>query len=250
MLATAGRLDLNRGGAPVTSELKMVEMRDNGAEARKITEAADRSVSRSVYLPLLRGVTPRSLEAFDPVSQTLVSGARENTTVPTQALYLLNSTFVRQQALAFAERITSADGHDDDEAIRDGYLRVLGRAPSEGEVARARHFLGKNLHESRQIGDLACIGHGKSELSRRRRRVEGITLNGALELAQGTLERWRQSGCPGCRDNSTATADDEWIAKRRAQTRERVADRGRGHVKAPCCAHDAPLRQHRIEHPE
>jgi len=121
---------------------------------------------------------------------------------------------------------------------------------SHNTQAGARHFLGKNLHESRQVGDLTSIRYGERELSRRRRRVEGITLNDALELAQRTLERWCQSCSPGCRDNATATADDERIAKFRAQTRERVADRGRRHVKSPCRAHDAPLREHRIEHPE
>ena len=35
-----------------------------------------RARSRSVYLPLLRGITPRPLEAFDPVDQTLVTGQR------------------------------------------------------------------------------------------------------------------------------------------------------------------------------
>ena len=71
----------------------MIEMRDNGPEARSINEQADRSSYRSVYLPLLRGVTPKSLEAFDPVAQTLVTGQRESTTVPAQALFLLNSAF-------------------------------------------------------------------------------------------------------------------------------------------------------------
>ena len=64
-----------------------------------------RARSRSVYLPLLRGITPRPLEAFDPVDQTLVTGRAQVTTVPGQALYLLNSSFVRRQSLALAERL-------------------------------------------------------------------------------------------------------------------------------------------------
>jgi len=107
MLASAGRLQLKQPGGSAAQELKMKEMRDNGPEARAIHESADRSPFRSVYLPLLRGVIPKSLEAFDPVTQSLVTGQREVTTVPTQALYLLNSTFVRQQSLALAERALS-----------------------------------------------------------------------------------------------------------------------------------------------
>lgn len=141
MLATSGRLDLSHPEASPAQTLRMVEMRDNGAEAKQITEAADGSLHRSIYLPLLRGVTPKTLEAFDPVSQTLVSGARESTTVPTQALYLLNSAFVRQQALGYADHVLADSQRFDAEWVREIYLRALGRAPVAAEVARADQFL-------------------------------------------------------------------------------------------------------------
>ncbi|HSI63059.1 MAG TPA: PSD1 and planctomycete cytochrome C domain-containing protein, partial [Candidatus Saccharimonadia bacterium] len=141
MLATAGRLDTKVPEGSPAKELKMIEMRDNGAEARTIHEKTDRSLARSVYLPLLRGVTPAALAAFDPVEQTLVTGQREATTVPTQALYLLNSTFVRQQALALAEQVVSVSGRSDVEALREVYLLTLGRAPTEQEATRAGGFL-------------------------------------------------------------------------------------------------------------
>lgn len=141
MLAVSDRLDITRPEASAARELRMVEMRDNGAEARKINEAADSSLHRSVYLPLLRGVIPRSLEAFDPVSQSLVSGARESTTVPTQALYLLNSSFVRQQALASADHVLADSQRFDAEWVREIYLRTLGRTPTDIELARSGEFL-------------------------------------------------------------------------------------------------------------
>ena len=97
MLATAGSLNRDRPAGSATQKLKMIEVRDNGPEARAIHERADSSHYRSVYLPLLRGITPHTLEAFDPVEQTLVTGERETTTVSTQALYLLNSPFVRRR---------------------------------------------------------------------------------------------------------------------------------------------------------
>ena len=118
----------------------MVEIRDNGPEARSILEKADASTQRSVYLPLLRGITPRPLEAFDPVDQTLVTGQRQVTTVPGQALYLLNSSFVRRQALAVAGRLLDQKATDDDR-IRALYRTVLGRLPKELEVERSRRFV-------------------------------------------------------------------------------------------------------------
>jgi mono/diheme cytochrome c family protein len=141
-LAAAGSLDLKRPPASPAKELKMVEMRDNGPEARTINDKADAAAHRSVYLPLLRGVTPKALEAFDPVEQTLVTGTRETTTVPGQALYLLNSAFVRKQSLALAERLLKDDGTDA-ERVAEAYRRVLGRSPTEKEAERALDFLGE-----------------------------------------------------------------------------------------------------------
>jgi hypothetical protein len=90
---------------------------------------------------LLRGVAPKALEAFDPVQQTLVTGKRETTTVPTQALFLLNAGFVREQALAFAERLLSSKEFTDSSAINEVYLRALGRKPTAEETERASRFL-------------------------------------------------------------------------------------------------------------
>jgi hypothetical protein len=141
MLVAAGTLSLDRPADSSARALKMIEMRDNGPEARTIHERSDSSTGRSVYLPLLRGVMPRSLECFDPVEQTLVTGRRDTTTVPGQALYLLNSSFVRRQSLALAERLLVPDGAHDEARIRLAYRLAVGRAPTPKEVARALSFL-------------------------------------------------------------------------------------------------------------
>ncbi|MES2737872.1 MAG: PSD1 and planctomycete cytochrome C domain-containing protein [Verrucomicrobiota bacterium] len=140
ILASSGRLK-SRPEVSAVTRLRMVEMRDNGPEAAGIHAAADQGLQRSVYLPLLRGVTPKSLEAFDPVEQTLVSGQRATTTVPTQALYLMNSSFVRQQSLALAERLLTEKAASIQARIRQAYLLTLGREPSSTETTRAEAFL-------------------------------------------------------------------------------------------------------------
>ncbi len=141
VLASSGSLDLTPPSGSPVKQLKMIEIVDNGPEARSMVEQADRSVYRSIYLPLLRGLTPRALDAFDPVSQTLVTGRRDATTVPTQALFLLNATFVRQQSLALARKLRSEKNRDASAEIREAYLRVLGRWPGAHEVRQADRFL-------------------------------------------------------------------------------------------------------------
>ena len=140
ILASAGSLDPRRPARPAVKGLRMVELRDNGPEARKIHDHADRSTCRSVYLPLLRGLTPHDLEAFDPVEQTLVTGRRDATTVPGQALYLLNAPFVRRHSLTLAERLLSRQGRGPSR-LREAYRLILGRAPNRREVERAQQFL-------------------------------------------------------------------------------------------------------------
>ncbi|QDU24122.1 PSD1 and planctomycete cytochrome C domain-containing protein [Urbifossiella limnaea] len=142
VLASAGTLDRSRPEGSPARALKMIEMRDNGPEAKGVHEAADRSRVRSVYLPLLRGVTPKALEVFDPADQTLVTVKRDTTTVPGQALFLLNSPFVRRNALALADRLLAATT-DDAERVTTAYRLTLGRSPSQAEVERALGFVGE-----------------------------------------------------------------------------------------------------------
>ena len=137
MLAASGQL-VSCSEAPPVSKLRMVEMRDNGPEAAGVRQAAEQSRQRSVYLPLLRGVTPAALEAFDPVEQTLVTGVRAATTVPSQALYLMNAPFVRQQALALAQRLLKLPV---DDRLRQAWLLTLGREPRGRELKRAARFI-------------------------------------------------------------------------------------------------------------
>jgi hypothetical protein len=142
-LAAAGALNPKRPAGSPAKELKMIEMRDNGPEAKTINDRADAATYRSVYLPLLRGVAPHALEAFDPVDQTLVSGTRDATTVPAQALYLLNGAFVRKQALGLAERVLSDTDATDTDRVRAAYKLALGRTPTDKEVDRAKAFIDK-----------------------------------------------------------------------------------------------------------
>ncbi len=142
-LVVAGTLDRTRPPASPAKELKMVEMADNGQEAKKVTESADRAKYRSVYLPLLRGVTPKALAPFDPVDQTLVSGTRDTTTVAGQALFLLNSAFVREQSLALASRLLKDKAATDAARIETAYRVAFGRPPSAAETDRAAGFIGE-----------------------------------------------------------------------------------------------------------
>lgn len=141
ILADAGDLQLTPPTNTIVNTLPMVEIRDNGIESKNINEEADRAVCRSIYLPLLRGVTPSALAAFDPVDQTLESGRRESTTVPTQALFMLNSAFVTRESLSFARRLLAAKDESDTQKIKQAYQLTLNRPPTGREISQAKKFI-------------------------------------------------------------------------------------------------------------
>jgi len=140
ILASSGDLDLARPPGSPSMALRMIEIRDDGPVVASILAAADKSTYRSIYLPLLRDETPSALAAFDPVSQTLVSGNREVTTVPSQALFMLNSPFVRGQALILADRLLAEHGSDS-KRIRHAYERIAGYDPSSAGAEKIKVFL-------------------------------------------------------------------------------------------------------------
>ncbi len=142
MLAIAGALDRTRIAASPAASLKVVELRNNGPEAKRLEDEASNSVKRSVYLPLVRGLVPRSLDVFDFAEQGMVTGSRDTTTVAPQALYLLNDPFVRKQSQTLAARLLKSPDMDDGDRIQLAYRWVLGRNATAKEVARTKFYLG------------------------------------------------------------------------------------------------------------
>src|SRR6185295_10693056 len=90
---------------------------------------------RTIYGFIDRLNIPGMLRAFDFASVDATSPQRHQTTVPQQALFLMNSPFMLDQARGLAKL---AEGPD---PIRALYRRVLGREPAEDEIALGRRLL-------------------------------------------------------------------------------------------------------------
>jgi hypothetical protein len=140
-LAASGKLDPTRPEASPAKDLKVIELPNNGPIARGIIDKGRASNHRSLYLPLLRGVVPTSLEVFDFAEQGMVTGQRDTTTVATQALYLLNDPFVRRQSLNLAERVLGEKDLDDAARVDLAYRLTVGRSATPTEIERAKSYL-------------------------------------------------------------------------------------------------------------
>ena len=98
---------------------------------------------RAIYLPVLRDGELEALTLFDFPDSKLPVGQRAETTVPTQSLYLLNSSFVMEQSRAAAERLLSHEvaSMSDTDRIDQIYLAAFGRRPTDDQRARAVAYL-------------------------------------------------------------------------------------------------------------
>lgn len=149
MLAAAGTLDRTIGGPPVfpplTSEI-LAQMK-HGIWNRQ-DEA--QTMRRSVYVYRKRGLPFPFFEVFDLPDQNITCGRRNVSTVPTQALTLLNNEFVLRQAELFAGRVAEA-AKNREEQIALAYEIALGRLPDANERAAASEYL--------ESGSLAGLAH-------------------------------------------------------------------------------------------
>ncbi|MBV8488696.1 MAG: PSD1 domain-containing protein, partial [Planctomycetaceae bacterium] len=123
MLMTAGTLDLTVGG-------RSVNLADQ-PDCRR----------RTLYLAVRRENLPSLFRAFDFANPDLHVPARHETTVPQQALFLLNSPFVAEAARALACRASAETGDDESQWVRRAFRIALGREPESRELDRARVFL-------------------------------------------------------------------------------------------------------------
>jgi hypothetical protein len=137
ILAASGQLDLE------TVQRSAVAKVGNGNIGRGVTiprNALDNVSHRSVYLPIVRNLLPEFLRAFDFAEPSMIVGRRQETTVPAQALFLLNSTFVTKQAQAMANTILGEGNSAPETLVTQAYQRALSRSPTEDELARAMKF--------------------------------------------------------------------------------------------------------------
>jgi hypothetical protein len=134
-LQSAGALNPKMGGIPVVPPLDREELygiTGNPASSWYVTANAAEHNRRSIYLLVRRNFRQPMFEAFDAPDGVLSCARRSESTTATQSLTMLNGRFVMDTAKAFGASLTS---------VEDAWLRVFGRAPSDGEKREAEAFL-------------------------------------------------------------------------------------------------------------
>lgn len=145
VLAVSGSLDYRSGGPslPLGSRGSLV-MGQPPLLARSMELSDSIRFRRTVYLPTLRKSQLGEvdlLNLFDFPDPNTLKGSRDVTTVPTQALYLMNSPFLIKQSKAAARALLAQNAASDEERVREFVLRALGRPAASEDIAHAVSFL-------------------------------------------------------------------------------------------------------------
>jgi hypothetical protein len=150
MLVASGRLESPAGGPGLPLEFPEnisglpITPKSNHPQFNIKTERASQNYERTLYLPVVRtGTQPgtaRLRDVFDFPQPAQITSKRNETTVPTQSLYLLNADLIRQRAADLASDLLARTDRDTTR-IERLWLRVLNRPVTEAEQADALAFI-------------------------------------------------------------------------------------------------------------
>lgn len=137
-----GPRGMSRMRGPGLSGRRGPSMFDRGGSDTQETNPFDMESARfrSVYLPVVRDALPRSMTVFDFPDASTITGTREDSNTPNQALYMMNNPFVLQQSQSFARRLASSNSRPKDQ-VEQAFLLAFGRTPSTGERTAMMKFL-------------------------------------------------------------------------------------------------------------
>ena len=121
VLAVSGKLDKSLGGPSGDA--------DDATFAR-----------RTIYASVSRHKLSDTLQTFDFPDPAIHCEKRANTTTPLQQMFVLNSPFVRAQAIALAERVQNNGGETLDQRAIHLHRLLYARVPKDAELQIAREF--------------------------------------------------------------------------------------------------------------
>lgn len=137
LLLATGELDFEQGVAPV-SDLGTLVSQNNPNDKQVKLESTN---IRTLYQPIIRNELPTMMRVFDFADPDFVTGNRPETTVPTQALWMLNSPFMSKQADKVSQRVIEKQYSTESESLEYLYLITIGRPPTDREIELSTHFL-------------------------------------------------------------------------------------------------------------
>jgi len=204
LLAVAGRLDVTAGGQAVDLTTQPFTKR------------------RTVYGFVERQNLPGLFRTFDFASPDTTSPQRFSTTVPQQALFLLNSPFIIEQARSLASHPEVQSPPSPGEKVRALYQTALQRPPARDEVELGEHFLEVQSQKPPAPPETPTWQYGYGQFDESSGRVTGFhplphfsdnTWKGGTKLPDEKLG-WVLLNASGGHPGATFAAIRRWTAPR------------------------------------
>jgi hypothetical protein len=145
ILAVCGNLNLHKVGGPSIYPPIPQEVLAGQSQPGKGWETSSprERTRRSIYIHVKRSLAVPILAAFDAADTDASCPVRFTTTQPAQALGMLNSDFLNEQAKVFADDLRGKAGDNPAAQVRLALRRTLQREPSAAEVERGLRFIAR-----------------------------------------------------------------------------------------------------------
>ncbi|MBA3699140.1 MAG: DUF1553 domain-containing protein [Planctomycetes bacterium] len=142
ILTVDGSLNLAIGGPavfpPMPKEVLATSSQPHNAWGKS---SPDDEVRRSIYIKVKRSLVHPMLSMHDFADTDQSCPVRFATTVPTQALTMLNSEFINERAAAFAQRLVREEPKSLDAQVKLALKLVMQREPKPAEIKRGTTFV-------------------------------------------------------------------------------------------------------------
>ena len=150
VLSVSGKLNTKLGGPGVKPRIR-AELLDTSQRNKwpVLKTEGPEQWRRSVYIYAKRQLLMPSMELFDAPTTTDSCALRTHSTLPTQALVLMNDEFVEEQAGYLARRARAEAGDTLPKIIERLFMLTLSRKPTELRLRQALEF----LHTREQASD-------------------------------------------------------------------------------------------------
>jgi len=175
LLAIGGDLDATMYGRPVDLDREPYSTR------------------RTVYGIVDRSDVADVLVNFDVANPDLPTGRRNETTVPQQALFLMNSPLVIEQAKRLVALPEFRECENDGARVTFLYERVYQRPPNEGEIKLGEEFIAETPHSEKpglQNTSMAAPTDEQQEMKKKRQQMRNGNGNG--QRRRPPLKAWEE----------------------------------------------------------
>ncbi len=148
VLATTGRLNRKMGGPSIFIKLPPEVLATSSTKGGKWGNSPpEEQTRRSVYIKVKRSIVPPILQDFDLADTDGTCPVRFRSILPTQALAMMNSAFVNEEAVSFAERLRSEAPDDPRRQVGLALEIALARSATVRELDYGMEFVEVMMRE-------------------------------------------------------------------------------------------------------